>query len=146
MEYHKTFVGSATSTSVKVCTSTPTQSTLVSGIASARRRQWTSLAVRMQAQLADKGARLSMVVGDCDTHVDAHLNSCPTPELRNVIKCQDLNHMVKNIKKTLMGHQRQVLQRQPKGPHPDHNCALVLDLHSCGVSPPSRSTARRCTA
>ena len=61
----------------------------------------TSLAVRMQAELAGKGARLSLVVGDCDTHVDAHLNSCPDKDLRDVKKCLDLNHMVKNIKKTL---------------------------------------------
>ena len=74
----------------------------------------TSLAVRMQAQFADKGARLSMVVGDCDIHVDAHLNSCPTPELRNVIKCQDLNHMVKNIKKTLMAIKDKYYKGNPK--------------------------------
>jgi len=74
----------------------------------------TSVAVRMQAQLADKGARLSVVVGDCDTHVDAHLNSCPTPELRNVIKCQDLNHMAKNIKKILMAIKERYFKGNPK--------------------------------
>ena len=73
----------------------------------------TSLAVRMQAELAGKGARLSLVVGDCDTHVDAHLNSCPDKDLRGVRKCLDLNHMLKNIKKTLMAIKEKYYKNNP---------------------------------
>ena len=61
----------------------------------------TALAVKMQAELAGKGARLSVVVGDCDTHAISHLNAAEMPELRNVQKCHDLNHLSKNLKKSL---------------------------------------------
>ena len=61
----------------------------------------TALAVKMQADLTSKGARLSVVVGDCDTHAISHLNAAAMPELRNVQKCHDLNHLSKNLKKSL---------------------------------------------
>jgi len=62
----------------------------------------TALAVKMQTDLTSKGARLSVVVGDCDTHAISHLNAAAMPELRNVQKCHDLNHLSKNLKKTLV--------------------------------------------
>ena len=61
----------------------------------------TALAVKMQADLTSKGARLSVVVGDCDTHAISHLNAAAMPELRNVQKCHDLNHLSKNLKKSM---------------------------------------------
>ena len=74
----------------------------------------TSLVVRLQNDVAKKGARLSMCVGDGDTHVDYHLNASLLPELSGVGKCLDLNHLVKNLKKCLSTWKEKYYRSNPK--------------------------------
>jgi hypothetical protein len=74
----------------------------------------TSLVVRLQNDVAGKGARLSMCVGDGDTHVDYHLNASLMPELSGVGKCLDLNHLVKNLNKCLSAWKEKYYRSNPK--------------------------------
>ena len=61
----------------------------------------TAIACRLQVEVSLSGARLSVCVGDGDSHINAALNQCPNVDLTNVQRVLDLNHLVRNLFKAL---------------------------------------------
>ena len=61
----------------------------------------TAIACRLQVELSQAGARLSVCVGDGDCHLNAALNQCEDVDLRHVQRVLDLNHLVRNLFKAL---------------------------------------------
>jgi len=61
----------------------------------------TAIACRLQVEISQAGARLSVCVGDGDCHINAALNQCEDVDLRHVQRVLDLNHLVRNLFKAL---------------------------------------------
>ena len=108
----------------------------------------TAIACRLQVEVSLSGARLSVCVGDGDSHINAALNQCPNVDLTNVQRVLDLNHLVRNLFKALAvvksrHYAKQLGVLDPKTIQ--HFCTVFTRVvHQHRISPQSQIVPLQC--